>query len=88
VAGKRVKAFKKRHDDEPDAGIGSDDDESDNDTDRTDGGIIIEIYASAGFLRKEFWRIPMDARLGGGGCREGNRPGIETEDFVGFGRVG
>jgi hypothetical protein len=43
VAGKRVKAFKKRHDDEPDAGNGSDDDESDNDTDGADGGIIIEI---------------------------------------------
>jgi hypothetical protein len=43
VAGKRVKAFKKRHDDEPDAGIAGDDDESDNDTDGTDGEIIIEI---------------------------------------------
>jgi translation initiation factor IF-1 len=43
VAGKRVKAFKKRHEDEPDAGIGGDDDESDNDTGGTDGEIIIEI---------------------------------------------
>jgi hypothetical protein len=43
VAGKRVKAFKKRHDDEADAGIEGDDDESDNDTNGTDGGIIIEI---------------------------------------------
>jgi hypothetical protein len=43
VAGKRLKAFKKRQDGEPDAGIGSDDDESDNDTDGADGGIIIEI---------------------------------------------
>jgi translation initiation factor IF-1 len=43
VAGKRVKAFKKRHDDEPDAGIGSDDDKSGDDTGGADGGIIIEI---------------------------------------------
>jgi translation initiation factor IF-1 len=43
VAGKRVKAFKKRHDDEPDLGIGGDDDERDDGTDGTDGEIIIEI---------------------------------------------
>jgi hypothetical protein len=49
VAGKRVKAFKKRHDDEPNARIGwsdddkGDDDEDEHDTDGTDGGIIIEI---------------------------------------------
>jgi hypothetical protein len=42
VAGKRVKAFKKRHDDDPELGIGFDDD-NDNDTDGTDGEIIIEI---------------------------------------------
>jgi hypothetical protein len=38
VAGKRVKTFKKRHDDEPDLGIGGDDD-----TDGIDGEIFIEI---------------------------------------------
>jgi hypothetical protein len=43
VAGKRVKAFKKRHDNELDLGIGDDDDESDDDTDGTDGEIVIEI---------------------------------------------
>jgi hypothetical protein len=47
VAGKRVKAFKKRHDDEPDLGIGDDDDDNDDgnddDTDGADGEIIIEI---------------------------------------------
>jgi hypothetical protein len=49
VAGKRVKAFKKRHDDEPDARIGwgdddeGDDDEGEHDTDGTDGEIVIEI---------------------------------------------
>jgi hypothetical protein len=43
VAGKRFKAFKKHHVDEPVAGIESDDDESDSDKDGTDGGIIIEI---------------------------------------------
>jgi hypothetical protein len=48
VAGKRVKAFKERHDGEPDARIGwsnddgSDDDEGD-DTDGADGEIVIEI---------------------------------------------
>jgi hypothetical protein len=48
VAGKRVKKFKKRHDDEPDARIGwsnddgSDDDKGD-DTDGADGEIVIEI---------------------------------------------
>jgi hypothetical protein len=46
VAGKRVKAFKKRHNNEPNLGIGDDDDESDDDTDGTDGEIIIEIKAS------------------------------------------
>jgi hypothetical protein len=44
VAGKRVKAFKKRHDDEPDLGIGGDDDESNDDTDGMDGEIVIEIF--------------------------------------------
>jgi hypothetical protein len=39
VVGKRVKAFKKRHDDEPDLGS----EESDNDTDGTDGELVIEI---------------------------------------------
>jgi hypothetical protein len=43
VEGKRVKAFKKRHEDEPVLGIGDDDDESDNDMDGTDGKIVIEI---------------------------------------------
>jgi hypothetical protein len=43
VAGKRVKAFKKCHDNEPDLGIGGDDDESDDGTDGTDGEIVIEI---------------------------------------------
>jgi hypothetical protein len=43
VTGKRVKAFKKRHDNEPDAEIGGDDDESNNDTDGTNDEIIIEI---------------------------------------------
>jgi hypothetical protein len=46
VAGKRVKAFKKRHDDELDARIGwSDDDEGDDDESEhdSDGEIIIEI---------------------------------------------
>jgi hypothetical protein len=40
VAGKRVKAFKKRHDNEPDLGIGESDDD---DTGRTDGELIIKI---------------------------------------------
>jgi hypothetical protein len=54
VAGKRVKAFKKRHDAEPDARIGrsndeegdndeGDDNESEHDTDGTGGEIIIDI---------------------------------------------
>jgi hypothetical protein len=43
VAGKRIKAFKKRHDNEPDLGIGGDDDDSGDDTDVTDGEIVIEI---------------------------------------------
>jgi hypothetical protein len=38
VAGKRVKALKKCHDDEPDLGIDDDDD-----TDGVDGEIVIEI---------------------------------------------
>jgi hypothetical protein len=42
VAGKRVKAFKKRHDYEPDLGIGKNDD-NDDDTDGTDGELVIEI---------------------------------------------
>jgi hypothetical protein len=37
VAGKRIKAFKKRHNDEPDLGIG------DDDTDGIDGEIVIKI---------------------------------------------
>ena len=28
--------------------------------------------------RAQFWRIPVDARLGGGGCREENRPQAQT----------
>jgi hypothetical protein len=47
VAGKRVKAFKKRHDNEPDLGIGESDDDNDDgnddDTDGMDGKINIEI---------------------------------------------
>jgi hypothetical protein len=43
VAGKRVKAFKKRHDDEPDLRIGGVDDESDDDTGGTHGEIVIAI---------------------------------------------
>jgi hypothetical protein len=43
MAGKRVKAFKKLHDNEPDLGIGDNDDESDDDMDGTDGEIVIEI---------------------------------------------
>jgi hypothetical protein len=52
VAGKRVKAFKKRHDNEPDLANGDDDDNdddgdnndgNDDDADETDGGIIVEI---------------------------------------------
>jgi hypothetical protein len=39
VAGKRVKAFKKRHDSEPDLVS----EESDEDTDGTDGELVIEI---------------------------------------------
>jgi hypothetical protein len=49
VAGKRVKAFKKWHDSEPDLGSGENDDDN---TDGTDGELVIEIYARAGFLRK------------------------------------
>jgi Fe-S cluster assembly scaffold protein SufB len=41
VAGKRVKAFKKRNDNEPDLGIGESD--NDDDTDGTDGELVIEI---------------------------------------------
>jgi hypothetical protein len=40
VAGKRVKAFKKRHDNEPDQGIVESDDD---DTDDMDGELVIEI---------------------------------------------
>jgi hypothetical protein len=48
VAGKRVKVFKKRHDNEPDLGIGESDDDNDdtNDDDNDDGmdgEIVIEI---------------------------------------------
>jgi hypothetical protein len=39
VTGKRIKAFNKRHDDEPDLESGKDDD----DTDREDRELIIEI---------------------------------------------
>jgi hypothetical protein len=42
VAGKRIKAFKKRHDGQPDLGT-DDDDVSDDDTGGTHGEIIIEI---------------------------------------------
>jgi hypothetical protein len=51
VAGKRIKAFKKRHDGEPDLGT-DDDDVSDDDTGGTHGEIIIE--KPVGFLRKDF----------------------------------
>jgi hypothetical protein len=39
ITGKRVKAFKKQHDNEPDLGSG----ESDDDTGDTDGELVIEI---------------------------------------------
>jgi hypothetical protein len=39
VAGKRVKTFKKRHDNEPDLGS----EKSDDETDGTDGDLFIEI---------------------------------------------
>jgi hypothetical protein len=43
VAGKRVKAFKKRHDNEPDLGVDDNDDDEDDDAGGTDGEIVIEI---------------------------------------------
>jgi hypothetical protein len=90
VAGKRVKAFKKRHDDEPDLGIGGDDNNNDGNDDDTDGDRRRDCHRDLSrpvfFVR--IWRMPVDARLGGGGCREENRPGVESASIAGFGRVG
>ena len=72
VAGKRVKVFKKRHEDELDSGsMDGDDGWSEADDEPED-----EEKKGTGFLQQEpkFWRIPVDVRLGGGGCREENRP--------------
>jgi hypothetical protein len=35
-----------------------------------------------------FWCIPVDARLGGGGCHEENRPDVESVKIVSLGRFG
>ena len=70
MAGKRMKAFKKQHEDEPDP------DDLDNDDDLEQMAIRRTkdkrgpIFSGKGL----FWRIPVDARLGGGGCRGENRP--------------
>jgi hypothetical protein len=53
VGEKRIKVFKKRYDNESDVRIGGDDDESGDNTDGTDGKIVIE-SKPAGFRRKDF----------------------------------
>ena len=71
VVGKRVKAFKKRNEGKPDLeGMYGDDADPGRMTNRKTRNKHGPVFSS----KSPFWRIPVDARLGGGGCREENRP--------------
>ena len=45
-------------------------------TNRWTRGKSMDQFSPAG---TQLWRMSVDARLGGGGCREENRPRVQTE---------
>ena len=75
VTGKRIKAFKKWNEDGPDL----ESMDSDDDRIRADGKRRMKDKRGMVFSGEcLFQRIPVDARLGGGGCRGENHPQAQS----------